>query len=124
MYIKESVRYTVFKNNNYTEQPSSCFLYIDDEKNTAGYYCYFCNKASEMSYWLTNTVILDEVWFTSKRYVKKVLNENFANDVLDYVKEYNKKYGTNFEKIAILDFYKNKRKKYKINGVKFLIYEV
>ena len=35
MNIKESVRHTVFKNNNYTEQPSSWFLYIDDEKNTA-----------------------------------------------------------------------------------------
>lgn len=122
--MKETILHKVFKNNKETVEPSSSFLYIEEENNYAGYFCHFCEKSSNITYWLSNAAILDEVAFSSKRFAKRVINRDFINDVKNYVKQHNKIYKTNYDKVAVLNFNKLDKCNFIINGVKFIIYEV
>ena len=100
--LKETIIHETYKDGKYTDEPSSLFLYIEEKKKYAGVYCYFLPFYKNYK----NIVIVKEMNYSSKWFAKKKMNENFIEEILLYIKDFNKKWNENFLKVFILNWLK------------------
>ena len=71
--LKETIIHEAYKDGKYTEEPSSLFLYTEENKKYAGVYCYFLPFYKNYK----NIVIVKEINYSNKRFAKKQMNGNF-----------------------------------------------
>ena len=114
--MKFTIIHEAYKDGKYTDEPSSLFLYIEEKKKYAGVYCYFLP-------FYKNIVIVKEINYSNKRFAKQQMNENFIEEILLYIKDFNKKWNENFLKVFILNWLK-KDSYIKFDGDEYLVYDI
>lgn len=117
--LKETIMHEAYKDGKYTDEPSSIFLYTEEKKKYAGVYCYFLPFYKNYK----NIVIVKEINYSNKRFAKKQMNENFIEEILLYIKDFNKKWNENFLKVFILNWLK-KDSYIKFDGDEYLVYDI
>ena len=70
-----------------------------------------------------NIVIVKEIIYSSKWFAKKKMNENFIEEILLYIKDFNKKWNENFIEVFILNWLK-KDSSIKFDGDEYLVYDI
>lgn len=119
--LKETISHTVYKNNEYSNEPSSVFLYYEDNEEYFGFHCYFCKNYKDYK----NVAIIKDVEFSENWKFEKHLFEKYIEDIFFYLKKFNKKWNRKFSKILFFNYFNIKKyNKIILDKEEYLVYEI
>jgi hypothetical protein len=117
--LRETVYHTVYKNGEYSEEPSDVFLFYENEKDFIGFHCYFFNKYKEYE----NIVIIKDLEYSDIKFFKQIKFDDFKKDLISYIKNFNEKWNKKYSKVFVMNYF-NIESEIMLKGEKYLVYDI